>query len=149
MKTEGGERNNNTDPKKWFRAQYWQYKLFLDDTRQISDVYKSDNGLPDGKWVTVRSYHQFVNEIYKRGLPVFISFDHDLDSSAVQEFFEADRWDRPINYNWIKEKTGKDCAEFLVDWCNKNKLTLPAFNIHSANHIGAENIRKILNGQKI
>jgi hypothetical protein len=42
------------------------------------------------------------------------------------------------------EKTGMDCAKWLVDYCLDNKLTLPLYNIQSANPSGKDNIDGLL-----
>ena len=38
-----------------------------------------------------------------------------------------------------------DCAKWLVDFCMDNKVELPKFYVHSANPVGADNIRGLLN----
>jgi hypothetical protein len=43
-----------------------------------------------------------------------------------------------------KEMTGMDCAKWLVDYCIANQLTLPLYNIQSANPVGKENIDGLL-----
>lgn len=43
-----------------------------------------------------------------------------------------------------KEKTGYDCAVWLVNYCMDNKCTIPKWNIQSANPVGKENIKKLL-----
>ena len=60
-------------------------KLFLDDVRVPYDVFRMNiNPLyeNDSDWVIVRSYYEFVNYIEKFGLPMYISFDHDLSYDA-------------------------------------------------------------------
>ena len=37
-----------------------------------------------------------------------------------------------------------DCAKWLVDYCIDNQLTLPLYNIQSANPVGKENIDGLL-----
>ena len=71
-------------------------KLYLDDIR-----------VPDGDWVIVRSYNEFISHIKQYGLPEFISFDHDL----------ADEHYAGENYKNFKEKTGLDCARWLLVYC--------------------------------
>jgi hypothetical protein len=43
-----------------------------------------------------------------------------------------------------REKTGMDCAKWLVDYCMDNKKELPDFVVHSMNPAGAENIKQLL-----
>ncbi|TGE21282.1 hypothetical protein E5K00_13390 [Hymenobacter aquaticus] len=91
------------------------YKLYLDDIRN-----------PKGEgWVVVRSFEEFVATIEALGLPEEISFDHDLG------------WDQEQN---CELKSGYDCAKWLVE----QDLAIENFNVHSANPVGAENIRSLL-----
>ena len=43
-----------------------------------------------------------------------------------------------------KEKTGFDCAKWLVDYCLDNNKSLPLYNIQSANPVGKSNIDSLL-----
>ena len=54
-----------------------KYKLFLDDERKVEDVYKDVSD-----FITVRSVDEFKKVIRQRGLPTFISFDHDLGKNS-------------------------------------------------------------------
>jgi hypothetical protein len=94
------------------------YRIYLDDERTPKF----------GPWYIVRSYDEFVRTIKLNGMPTEISFDHDIAS-----YDEND-----------KEKTGLDAARFVVDYCMDNDLPCPDFNVHSANPIGAENIKSLL-----
>ena len=85
------------------------YSLFLDDER---------NPKTKRNWTTARHYQQFIDIILLKGMPDYISFDHDLG----------------------EEKTGMDCACWLVNYCLDHKLSLPEWNVHSANTPGRENI---------
>jgi hypothetical protein len=50
-----------------------------------------------------------------------------------------------IEYGNLKHKTGKHCAEFLIDkWTKSTKINTPVTYIHSANIYGAEEIKKVL-----
>lgn len=95
-----------------------QYKIYLDDERTPKT----------SGWHIIRSYAEFVKTIKLHGMPVEISFDHDIAS------YDTDG----------KEQTGLDAARFIVDYCMDNNLPCPDFNIHSANPIGAENIKSLL-----
>lgn len=68
-----------------------------------------------------QNYHDFVKTIEEKGLPNHISFDHDLG----------------------EEKDGGDCAQWLVNYCIKNKLNLPKYTIHSSNPVGKKEIVSI------
>lgn len=96
------------------------------------------------KVVWVKTYFEFTKWITENGLPTAICFDHDL---GLQNHFDRvkdgmskrkSRLLKPI------EKTGKDCANWLVEYCLDNKLKLPLYNIQSANPVGKENIDMLL-----
>lgn len=123
------------------------YNLFLDDERmpyqvgnyiypvEIKPLYRLET------WEIVRNYEEFVKIIEERGLPSLISFDHDLadihyDSNIFKETFT------------YREKTGYDCAKWLIDYCQLHNLELPKYLVHSMNPIGKENIQKLLENFK-
>jgi hypothetical protein len=118
------------------------YNLFLDDERKPRDVQWVK--LPLIEWTIVRNYDEFVDIITKKGLPTFISFDHDL---AFEHYpFHEKNPTLRIPYESYKEKTGYHCAYWLINFCLEKKLDLPRFAVHSMNPIGRENIEKLLNG---
>lgn len=91
------------------------YKLYLDDLRTPRS----------SGWIVVRSFDEFVATIEQLGVPVEISFDHDLG------------WDEEHH---CEQKSGYDCAKWLVE----QELLVPRINVHSANPVGAANIRALL-----
>jgi hypothetical protein len=120
---------------------YQGYKLFLDDERfprQVTWVR-----LPttiDNHWTIVRSYDEFVKTIQEKGMPEFISFDHDL---AEEHYREGYRGAEPV-YGVYKEKTGYEAAKWLRQYCDERGLRVPAFTVHSMNPIGRVNITNAL-----
>ena len=116
--------------------------LFLDDVRDPIHAFGYTNYGPfvTKQWDIVRNYDEFVNYIKTNGLPYFISFDHDLS-----EIHYSDFWDENSEYT---EKTGFDCAKFLVEYCIENNLKLPEFYVHSMNPVGKDNIINYLNNFK-
>lgn len=129
------------------------YNLFLDDCRL--PVHCKDYMIPrigmksyiykDNKnWIVANKYSEFVRIINEKGIPNMVSFDHDL---ADEHYAPENRWK---DYNvWakeieFKEKTGLDCAKFLVDVCIETKQLFPEFYIHSMNPIGGENINNYI-----
>lgn len=90
-------------------------RLFLDDLRPIPEGY-----------IGIRSYKEFVTYITDKGLPDFISFDHDLGL----------------------EESGYDCAKWLVNYCLDYGSRLPQFHVHSQNPVGKINILSLLNNFK-
>ena len=114
------------------------YYLMLDDIRSMSDVRKYTK-LPDVSnehWVVVRSYNEFVDTINKLGLPTFVSFDHDIASSHYGHGLQGD----DIPYDSYTEKTGYDCAKWLVEYCMKKGVKHPPYQVHSMNPVGKQNI---------
>lgn len=107
--------------------------LWLDDIRDPFDgdwlVFSPIERPFDVVWV--KNYNEFTNWIETNGLPDGICFDHDLS-------------DIHISKSTYKEKTGYDCAKWLVDYCIDNNKTLPKFNVQSANPVGKQNIISLL-----
>jgi hypothetical protein len=124
--------------------------LFLDDIRIPSDVslYVSNPNLKkfysESEFDIVRSYKEFVDYIIDNGVPDLISFDHDL----ADEHYDPSMYLGPEvynkNYDSFKEKTGLDCAKFLIEYCMDNEVELPEYLVHSMNPTGARNILSIL-----
>jgi hypothetical protein len=88
--------------------------MFLDDLRDP----------PEGEWVVVRSTMDAI-ALCHDGIPEFISFDHDLGGD-----------DRSVDF---------------IKWMIERDLDQPGFipenfqyNIHSANPVGVQNIRALL-----
>jgi hypothetical protein len=113
------------------------YKLYLDDIRVPTMTYPTTS---NSEWVLARSYDEFVEAITNRGLPFIISFDHDLGEEHYKHGFTG----QVPEYDKYTEKTGMECAKWLVEYCMNNDKSLPKCNVHSANPIGAENIRSYL-----
>lgn len=135
------------------------YKLFLDDMsqRKPSKFYKNEI---DGNWNVVRNYDEFVRIIefeYERGyFPEVISFDHDLAEEHYYSTNDLADIDCQIGYRVTidelgvsridyKEKTGLDCAKWLIQFCLDKKLDLPICFVHSLNPVGRKNIQDELN----
>tara|TARA_R110000782_G_scaffold109127_1_gene197930 strand:+ start:1154 stop:1555 length:402 start_codon:yes stop_codon:yes gene_type:complete len=126
--------------------------LWLDDLR--NPYLDEEKKLPKTKrnwninWVL--NYEQFVKWIELFGLPNAISFDHDLaEEHYTPEYFWNDYEESKKFQDWksktYQEKTGMDCAKWLVHYCLNNNKVLPKIFIHSANPVGADNIKKVLN----
>jgi hypothetical protein len=113
-------------------------KLYLDDIR-----------IPlDESWILVKDYNEFVNKINLEGLENFeiISLDHDLGVNAIDEYHKNVKPNQQLDYDNIgNEKTGYDCAKFLVQYSLDNKIDLPKIQVHSANPIGSINIINYIN----
>lgn len=106
-------------------------KLFLDDLRNPQQVYPNQVD-----WVVVRDYNGFVKVVTENydlteKLPEVISFDHDLSEEAYLG-------------DYSRSRTGYDCAKWLVEFCHRNSLTIPQYNVHSMNPVGKQNIIQLL-----
>lgn len=114
-------------------------KIYLDDVRTPID----------STWVITRDYDEFVRKVTSIGLDniEFISLDHDLGDSAMKEWHTNVYHNYKLDYNNITEKTGYDCAKWLVNqWLDGN----PVVDVytHSANAIGSANIMGIINNYR-
>lgn len=126
------------------------YKLFLDDLRQPADAYKYTDFEPflQKGWVVVKNYNEFCQVIKERGLPSFVSFDHDLhpEHYTPEEYWSDYAKSKAYQESQIYiEETGEGCAYFLISYCKKNNHTLPDFYCHSQNPVGKDWIEKALN----
>lgn len=118
------------------------YQLFLDDERQPKNIKWID--IPLGPYLIARNYNQFVEMVEQLGVPSFISFDHDL----ADEHYKAVH--HPELAKDFKEKTGADCAKWMIEYCLENKIKIPDYTVHSMNINGKENIISIMeSGKKI
>ena len=128
-------------------------KLFLDDVRSPKDAIglvpdKHNKFYWENDWDVVKDYNEFVLYIETNGVPKFVSFDHDLGDTAMDEYFRNVATKGTLDYDIIKEKTGFDCAKFLVEYCMDENQPLPEYLVHSANPVGKKNIESYLENAK-
>jgi hypothetical protein len=114
-------------------------RIYLDDVRTPIDK----------DWIIARNYDEFVKIVKTYGLENIktISLDHDLGDSAMKEWHKNVYHNYTLNYDNITEKTGYDCAKWLVEqWMNG----APVVDVytHSANAIGAANIMGYVNNYR-
>ena len=114
------------------------YMLYLDDMR-----YPPDDCLD---WRIARNYHDAVWYVKTYGLPHHISFDHDLADIHYEQPDYGHSDDFMVKDSAPYEFTGYDFAKWLCQWIMDNEPDLNGFtyNVHSANPIGAENIRRYM-----
>jgi hypothetical protein len=129
-----------------------KYRIYLDDVRTPIDK----------DWVIVRDYIQFIKTIEELGLDNIstISLDHDLGDSAMQEYFNNVSPNFKLDYNNITEKTGLDCAKWLINYFYEKypkrlemkhtekkdiPIKFPDVYVHSANPIGSANMMGYIN----
>ena len=114
-----------------------KYNIYLDDLRTPID----DN------WIICRNYDEFVDKVKEIGIENIdtISLDHDLGETAIREYFKNVTTNYILDYDNIHEKTGYDCAKWLVEQSINNGIHLPLILTHSANPIGSANIMGYIN----
>ena len=122
-----------------------QTLLWLDDYRDpMKDDWLVFSPIPreNLQVVWVKTYQEFKDWIIDNGLPDAICFDHDL----ADEHYEIGRPSnfQEFDYSLTNEKTGMDCAKWLVNYCIEFRKKLPLFNIQSANPVGKKNIKSLL-----
>jgi hypothetical protein len=108
------------------------YNLFIDDERVPSDVTWANNLTEQymytvHDWIIARNWYETENIILAYGMPVMISFDHDLGEN---------------------EPTGYEIAQRISEMVMDGVEELPekfAFMVHSKNPVGAENIFEYMN----
>ena len=118
------------------------YNLFLDDERKPAQVKWVD--LPLVEWLIVKNFDEFTRTISSMGMPLRVSFDHDLADEHYQEYHKAIQAYSPhfgkFRYDEVDERTGYECAKWLVSYCMDRGLPFPEYYVHTLNCIGKENI---------
>jgi hypothetical protein len=119
--------------------------IYLDDVRTPTQGV----GESDQPWVIVRSYDEFVEKVNEIGLEniQIISLDHDLGESAMKEWNTNVYHNYKLDYDNITEKTGYDCAKWLVEQWMDDKPVVTVMT-HSANAIGSANIMGYINNYR-
>ncbi len=114
-------------------------KIYLDDIR---------TPIEEG-WTVVRNYDEFVSTVMYNGLEniELISLDHDLGDTAMKEWHTNVYHNYKLDYNNITEKTGYDCAKWLVSQWMDGQPVVDVFT-HSANAIGSANIMGYINNYR-
>ena len=113
-------------------------------------IYLDDVRTPvESGWEVVRNYDQFVSTVMYIGLDniELISLDHDLGDTAMKEWHTNVYHNYTLDYNNITEKTGMDCAKWLVEQWMNGETVVDVFT-HSANAIGSANIMGYINNYR-
>ena len=112
-------------------------RIYLDDIRTPLET----------DWVICRNYEEFVQKVSDTGLEniELISLDHDLGQTAIREYFKNTSKNYIIDYNNIHEKTGYDCAKWIVNKSMEEDIDLPTITVHSANPVGSANMMGYIN----
>jgi len=125
-----------------------KHRIYLDDMRTPEP---SGTGWFSStpEWIVVRNYEEFVSKITEIGLEniELISLDHDLGDSAMKEWHTNVYHNYTLNYDNITEKTGMDCAKWLIEqWLDGAPVC--KVMIHSANAVGSANMMGYINNYK-
>lgn len=77
-----------------------QYNLFIDDVREVHEAFfRKHKSFAIENWVVVRTVAEAQEVIKERGLPVYISFDYDLEDGytlpLIDSLYNHHNW--PIN----------------------------------------------------
>lgn len=128
-------------------------KIFLDDircpTECVKYMHKRIKHLSpiylEGEWYIVRNFKEFQEAILKYHKDItHVSFDHDLadDHYDVSMYHGKTQYEEHLAKS--KEKTGYDCAKWMKDFYQENRLSLPEYIfVHSMNPVGTENIKNL------
>jgi hypothetical protein len=124
-----------------------------DNSSQLIErcLYLDDKRTPtEDRFDVVKNYEEFVAYITANGVPKYITFDHDLSEEHMTDYWKQfhDYGFQTPDYKSYKDKTGLDCAQWLVAHVEKNNLPLGLVGVHSYNPIGGENIQLLINGFK-
>ena len=119
-----------------------KYYLFLDDVRHPNQVTWVK--IPQKPYVLVRNYQDFVELVTLKGVPEFVTYDHDLSDAHYGHGLRGD----DIPYDQYAERTGYDCAKWLVDYCAEKKKKFPPYIVHSMNPAGKERIAGYIENAK-
>ena len=108
--------------------------LWLDDARNpFLDLEGKVPKVKDSILEWVLNMNNLFSGLKKYGLPDIISFDHDLMSIILQNTFWSNYEENKKYQEWrsetYQEKTGMDCAKWLVDYCIDNDKELPEFYV--------------------
>ena len=128
--------------------------LWLDDIRDPKDSiwwnWIAVSGVNPTHYdiVWVKNYNDFTKWIKFNGLPAVICFDHDLGEDLAKDHVSSGMSKRKARSLKRETLSGFDCAKWLVEFCLDGKHSMPEYRIQSANPVGAENIKGLIENFK-
>ena len=127
--------------------------LWLDDIRDPYQGTWLESYAPDyiGKEMNViwvKSYDEFISWVKKNGLPSMVAFDHDLGHDVEINLLKRGASKRKAREFKQQEKSGYDCAKWLVEYCMDKDIDFPDYVIQSANPVGKDNIIGLIDNFK-
>lgn len=124
------------------------YKLFLDDIRTPKKclIYMPLSIYTEEDWIIVRNFNDFKNIIINAGMPLIVSFDHDLGEDVAKEKVFNGMSKRKARQEKKETKSGYDCVKWLVEYhiSLKRPIEFPNYLIHTQNPVGGENIKSYI-----
>lgn len=93
-------------------------------------------------WVDdMRDPKQFLNDRQKNDTVMWFKTAEDFEAAIVNYALPDEVW---FDHDLGEDKSGKDCADFLVNYCLDRGLGLPTYNSQSQNPVGRQNILGLL-----
>ena len=112
-----------------------KYFIFFDDDKNIRDIWDPDDIIELQKEyiiLTIRSFRALMEWIENHGVPSRISFDFHL---AGIYFFKHKYQEHNLyslsNFPDNLLLTGKNVAEWLLDYCEAKRIKFPEYDSHS------------------
>jgi len=117
------------------------YNLFIDDIRYPDWVtqYKVDPDYNKLEWIIVRTHDEFVDYITENGMPLLISFDHDL-AGEHYAIYDKIEYGLKTTIPEFKEKTGYESLKWVCDYALDNNIKLSKMKFHTDNYVGMKNM---------
>lgn len=128
--------------------------LWLDDIRDPNDSiwwnWIASSGINPMHYniVWVKNYDEFTKWIKFNKLPAVICFDHDLGEDLAKDRVSNGMSKRKARSLKRETLSGFDCTKWLVEYCLDGNHSIPEYRIQSANPVGAENIRGLIENFK-
>lgn len=123
-----------------------KYNLFLDDVREPNGSWMSYMrrliSYELYEWKVVRNYDEFKQCIDTKGIPQFISYDHDLAESHYDQSMYGSVEEYESKISDSQEKTGLECAKYLISKLDGEPH--PPYIVHSQNPVGKIRIEKCI-----
>lgn len=127
-----------------------EYALYLDDCRLPTATVKVPKFEDDGvdalelPWVIARTHEEFVAILNERGIPRYVTLDHDLYEEHMKMYFHMkEEGIEEIDYTQFQYKTGVEACKLLVE-VYKMGIVMPYINLHTHNRYGREVMLDVL-----
>ena len=127
------------------------YALFLDDFRDpyndSMNYCRECSGYRNIQWEIAKDYDEFVKILEEKGIPTFVSYDHDLHDSH----YDVSMWHGLEAYEKVakgfRHPTGLECCAYLLSMLD-NEMHPPYF-AHTQNPVGRLRIDNLIRKHNI